>query len=371
MSKIFIEFEKDKNNNYKNIILREKSLLVNRKYNINNTNGLIDDINSGKVSIKKKKNKYLIDDKNIIKKYSKVAKNIDKKNRIIKRTKFVSLAVIGTLGSYIILNNKKKDPINIPSTTEESTEDNNKATEDTTTDFTEENQSSEISTEESKIEGNNRINEPETYTFEAEDWSQYNDVVERFDIEEPINYYSECYGISPELMIASICQENMSGEINNTDKGAYGLTQIESLRQGETIYAYNFLTKSYDEETIDLERVKYDNSYAIKVSYMIKRSDYDYFTDEYEYLNNLERILITMYCYNKGIGTVSDALDDNDTFEETVNQIKADDSGDDDYIKNVFRYLKNGTEIYFRNHDDTYSSIIINNVNANTLPTYK
>ena len=394
MSKIFIEFEKDNENNYKNIILREKSLFVNRKYTINDIDNLINDINNGKINIKEKKGKYIIDDICIVKKYSNIAKKLERKNRIYKRTKFASIAVASLLGSYIVLNNNKKTADPTPNIIESTELDYNKTTESNSieekkkekdeviikTDNQEEVQKnvSDI-TEEIKTEENNEFNhqnnrteaEVETYYFEAEDRYIDNDVVERFNIEDAVNYYSECYGICTDLMSATICQENMNGVINDSDVGAYGLTQIESVHEGETIYAYNFLNNSYDEETIDLEKVKYDNDYAVKISYMIYSGNYHYFKENYNYLSDKECILATMFCYNKGIGTVSDALDENDTFEGAIEQIKQNKDGDSNYINNVLRYLKNNTEISFKNLDETYSSMLINNTNVKTVEKYK
>lgn len=407
MSKLFIEFEKE-NDEFKNIQLREKSLFINRKYKIGKIDNLIEDIKNGKINIKNKKNKYIIDDINVIKKYSKIAKNIDKKNRTIKRTKFISLAVAGTLGTYIILNKNDDKPVdtNIPKVEENILDDktndikqvinsSNNIADNITTEKIEkkedistaenieeksnitatgnnfinnnEFESEETSKQEIINNEDNTINEDIVYTFEAEDVSMYNNVAERYDIQDSINYYSECYGIDPNLITATICQENMNNEINNSDKGGYGLTQIESVHNGETVWAYNILTEEFDYETIDTERVKYDNDYAVKIAEMLYKFNFHYINNNYTFLNEKEKVLATIFCYNKGFGTITDSLDNYTDFDTFINEVKSKDLGDDDYIENVLRYLKNGTEITLIDDKNSSSSIIINNINANTI----
>ena len=378
MSKIYIEFNKDKDGNVKNIKLKQKGLLINRKYKLDKEEKFIKDIQNNKIELKQKNNKYTIDDINIIKKYSNIAKRIDKKNRIIKRTSFASLALASAIGTGILLGKKNEKP-EPKITTETTTEDNldeellaqndnklttEEATNENTTNIATENINNTSSTEEITTKEETKEEAIDEYVFEAEDRQELNDVAVRFDIEESINKYSEMYGVDADLITATVCQENYNGIDNDSDIGGYGLTQIENVHDKETIFAYNHFTKEFDEETIDIQRVRFDNDFAIKICAMLHASNFRYINNNCNELKNGEKVLITTFCYNKGIGTIMDSMEDFTNFDNTIKYRRNAELGDDYYIENVFRYLKNGTTITFKDENDNETSLRIYNKNA-------
>lgn len=78
---------------------------------------------------------------------------------------------------------------------------------------------------------------------------KYGDIIEK---------YSKEYGIDYKLVVAIIAQENPTNKRNDRLIGGYGLMQVESIWNGNSISAYNFETNQIDKVTISTSKMNDD-----------------------------------------------------------------------------------------------------------------
>ena len=107
------------------------------------------------------------------------------------------------------------------------------------------------------------------YSFDYEDRSnseKSNYAKENYT--DLVNKYATTYGLDSKLVMAILTQENAYNKINNSNIGANGVMQIESIWNGYEISAYNYETGNVDKERIDSSSLA-NPEYAIKIGCMI------------------------------------------------------------------------------------------------------
>ena len=194
------------------------------------------------------------------------------------------------------------------------------------------------------------------YSFDYEDRSnseKSNYAKENYT--DLVNKYATTYGLDSKLVMAILTQENAYNEINNSNIGANGVMQIESIWNGYEISAYNYETGNVDKERIDSSSLV-NPEYAIKIGCMILNNKY--------YLNgNItkdEVIIATVISYNKGITAICNLI--NNYGKDFTSHISETLGGDNDYLKHVFSYLEDMSIIKIQNQNDTPSEVVIDNL---------
>ena len=122
------------------------------------------------------------------------------------------------------------------------------------------------------------------YSFDYEDRSnseKSNYAKENYT--DLVSKYAKTYGLDSKLVMAILTQENAYNEINNSNIGANGVMQIESIWNGYDISAYNYETGNVDKERIDSASLA-NPEYAIKIGCMILNNQYATLYNKY-YLN--------------------------------------------------------------------------------------
>ena len=194
------------------------------------------------------------------------------------------------------------------------------------------------------------------YSFDYEDRSnseKSNYAKENYT--DLVNKYATTYGLDSKLVMAILTQENAYNEINNSNIGANGVMQIESIWNGYDISAYNYKTGNVDKERIDSSNLA-NPEYAIKIGCMILNNKY--------YLNGTitkdEVIIATVISYNKGITAICNLI--NNYGKDFTSHISETLGGDNDYLKHVFSYLEDMSIIKIQNQNDTPSEVVIDNL---------
>ena len=193
--------------------------------------------------------------------------------------------------------------------------------------------------------------------FKDEILSKYGDI---------INNYAEAYGVDANLITAIICQENPTNIINDKDYGGYGIMAIEAVNNGATYSAHNNLTNQTDTITIDTERCKTDGKYSIQVGTMILNYCYNYVQSKNvdNKFSKEDEIILSLFAYNKGIGTVKNAMKETNNLTECINNIKSQKLGDDLYLEHVLSRMEDGSTITFKDKNGIETSILIDNTNV-------
>ena len=177
-----------------------------------------------------------------------------------------------------------------------------------------------------------------------------------------VSKYAATYGLDSKLVMAILTQENAYNEINNSNIGANGVMQIESIWNGYDISAYNYETGNVDKERIDSASLA-NPEYAIKIGCMILNNQYATLYNKY-YLNGTitkdEVIIATVISYNKGITAICNLI--NNYGKDFTNHISETLGGDNDYLKHVFSYLEDMSIIKIQNQNDTPSEVVIDNL---------
>lgn len=310
-----------------------------KKYDKNVCETIIKDAFKNKIPIKKKLNSYRIYNENFL---LKEKKKIDTLSRKIKRNKMVInlTAISMTLGLalYGFGNKKKEEAPTEPTTITASTPETNEE-------------------EEIKYvishEGTNE-----------EDRSAYKNIKDKYIL--PIAEYSHIYGLDTNLVLAVLTQENKNEVKNDSLTGGHGLAQIESIWQGETIEAYNFVKKEYEvSDPIDVFRCDEDPNYCIKIACMILNNYYNEIHNKYsnKFTPN-EEIQATLMAYNKGIGTAEEQIARSKNFEEFCKNMIGTPGGDDEYLHHVLSFVYNDEVIKMKTDDNNeYTIQIINTAN--------
>lgn len=177
-----------------------------------------------------------------------------------------------------------------------------------------------------------------------------------------VSKYATTYGLDSKLVMAILTQENAYNEINNSNIGANGVMQIESIWNGYDISAYNYETGNVDKERIDSASLA-NPEYAIKIGCMILNNQYATLYNKY-YLNGTitkdEIIIATVISYNKGITAICNLI--NNYGKDFTSHISETLGGDNDYLKHVFSYLEDMSIIKIQNQNDTPSEVVIDNL---------
>lgn len=201
------------------------------------------------------------------------------------------------------------------------------------------------------------------YSFDYEDRSnseKSNYAKENYT--DLVNKYATTYGLDSKLVMAILTQENAYNEINNSNIGANGVMQIESIWNGYDISAYNYETGNVDKERIDSSNLA-NPEYAIKIGCMILNNQYMTLYNKY-YLNGTitkdEVIIATVISYNKGITAICNLI--NNYGKDFTSHISETLGGDNDYLKHVFSYLEDMSIIKIQNQNDTPSEVVIDNL---------
>ncbi len=201
------------------------------------------------------------------------------------------------------------------------------------------------------------------YSFDYEDRSnseKSNYAKENYT--DLVNKYATTYGLDSKLVMAILTQENAYNEINNSNIGANGVMQIESIWNGYDISAYNYETGNVDKERIDSSSLV-NPEYAIKIGCMILNNQYMTLYNKY-YLNGTitkdEVIIATVISYNKGITAICNLI--NNYGKDFTSHISETLGGDNDYLKHVFSYLEDMSIIKIQNQNDTPSEVVIDNL---------
>lgn len=201
------------------------------------------------------------------------------------------------------------------------------------------------------------------YSFDYEDRSnseKSNYAKENYT--DLVNKYATTYGLDSKLVMAILTQENAYNEINNSNIGANGVMQIESIWNGYDISAYNYETGNVDKERIDSPSLV-NPEYAIKIGCMILNNQYMTLYNKY-YLNGTitkdEVIIATVISYNKGITAICNLI--NNYGKDFTSHISETLGGDNDYLKHVFSYLEDMSIIKIQNQNDTPSEVVIDNL---------
>ena len=201
------------------------------------------------------------------------------------------------------------------------------------------------------------------YSFDYEDRSnseKSNYAKENYT--DLVSKYAATYGLDSKLVMAILTQENAYNEINNSNIGANGVMQIESIWNGYEISAYNYETGNVDKERIDSASLA-NPEYAIKIGCMILNNQYATLYNKY-YLNGTitkdEVIIATVISYNKGITAICNLI--NNYGKDFTSHISETLGGDNDYLKHVFSYLEDMSIIKIQNQNDTPSEVVIDNL---------
>ena len=201
------------------------------------------------------------------------------------------------------------------------------------------------------------------YSFDYEDRSnseKSNYAKENYT--DLVSKYATTYGLDSKLVMAILTQENAYNEINNSNIGANGVMQIESIWNGYDISAYNYETGNVDKERIDSSSLA-NPEYAIKIGCMILNNQYATLYNKY-YLNGTitkdEVIIASVISYNKGITAICNLI--NNYGKDFTSHISETLGGDNDYLKHVFSYLEDMSIIKIQNQNDTPSEVVIDNL---------
>lgn len=196
---------------------------------------------------------------------------------------------------------------------------------------------------------------------------EYEFVLNNTEYQNAINKYSQMYGLDPALISAKIAQENPFNARNDSNIGARGVSQIESVWWGEKLTAYNFETKEYETVVVDGNRL-YDPDYAIKLGCMVLRLTYDDMYSKFVTNNTLtdsECIIAALTGYNMGGPTINKLIYNYGAdYINHRNEIKW---GDQKYYEHILGFLEDGTKITFKNLDGTESFVYVDNLRSDSF----
>ena len=201
------------------------------------------------------------------------------------------------------------------------------------------------------------------YSFDYEDRSESEKInYARDNYQEYVDKYAKMYGLDNKLVMAILTQENAYNTINNSNIGANGVMQIESIWYNQNISAYNFENDSYETECINGNNLS-NPEYSIKIGCMILNNYYNIIYNNY-YKNNIlsksDCILATILAYNKGITAICNLINSyNSSYLDHINETLG---GDNDYLKHVSSYLNDMTTVEIENLEDDSSKIIFDNL---------
>lgn len=197
--------------------------------------------------------------------------------------------------------------------------------------------------------------------------SEYQYVLNNDEYQSAIDKYAPMYGVDKALISAKISQENPYNKRNDTNIGARGISQIESVWWGEPCTAYNFETGEYETVIVDGNKL-YDPDYSVKLGCMILSQTYHDMYEKFVTTNVLtdsECIIAALTGYNKGGPCINKLIRkygaDYIYHRDEVSW------GDHKYYEHVLGFLEDGTKITFLNLDGTESSVYVDNLNLESF----
>lgn len=201
------------------------------------------------------------------------------------------------------------------------------------------------------------------FGFDYEDRSENEKInYARTNYQEYVNKYAKMYGLDSNLVMAILTQENAYNKINNTNIGANGVMQIESIWYNEQITSYNYEDEKYETECINAKDL-INPEYSIKIGCMILNNYYNTIFNKYYKNGTLSKsdcILATIIAYNKGITAISNLINTyNKGYLEHINETFG---GDNNYLNHVSSYLSDMTKVEIENLEDDSSKIIFDNL---------
>ena len=249
-----------------------------------------------------------------------------------------------------------------------------------------------------------------TYNVECEDLSDdelLNFIKETYKV--PIYLASRKFGKDPNLIAAKIRRENPRLEVRDPSESyGYGTLQIERNIWEDKDNNIDFdKVNNIPEDHVNMDKVSnyinslsqinsFDELYNLTLSlddmnkYNITEDDLEKYknvayglekgceiweqydneiinknkNNEYNYvISNEECIILGNWAYNMGIDTVNTCINNSSSFEETINQIRnVVEWGDNNYDKNTFCYIKNGSIIENRLRDGSNIYIMVNHL---------
>ncbi len=380
MSKYYIKVD-IQDNEYVNPVLIKKSLFSRKKFNLISNTRLVEAMNNNEIEFIKASNGKAarIYDMNVITEYSRKSKKIIRRNKV--RKVLATTALVASMGIAGISYSKDKKEINnkyneYEHQVENIEENNNNIIEENKT-TTDSNNEDKLIIEDNNLLAGNKINknvvnneddDKYTFSFNYEDRSDdfKEEINEKYG--DYINLYSDTYGMDANLITAILCQENPTNVKNDSDVGGYGLMQVESVNDGSEISVFNFNNNDFETITIDTNRCNNDENYGIKVGTMLFSYCYNFVKGQNENnkFSNEEEVILSVFAYNKGIGTIGNAMKECNSLEDCFKYIKDKDYGDDEYIEHVFSRIKDGNVITLKDKNGNETSIRIDNENVNT-----
>ncbi|MBO6145201.1 MAG: hypothetical protein J6O62_00185 [Bacilli bacterium] len=220
----------------------------------------------------------------------------------------------------------------------------------------------------------NNFNEKNKFTFEWEDISnlQYSD---EFLYESYLSPYiensSKKCGEDKVLIAAIVAAENKFGVKNDSGIGGHGRMQTEHIWDGNEVTYFNHNTNSWDSKLININDVDNNDEIGIDTGCMIFNSYYNYFYSNYT-LDDKDCLIVSLFAYNKGIGSGMDALSyshnqENDTYDinKAISYFKNLGYGDDDYLEHVLSGIPDETVLTMKTFDGVEHQILIDNLKYN------
>ena len=217
----------------------------------------------------------------------------------------------------------------------------------------------------------NNIDKNNIFTFEWEDISnlQYaDDFLYDSYLSPYIENSSKKCGEDKLLISAMVSAENKFGVKNESGYGGHGRMQTEHIWDGNEVTYFNHDTNSWDSKMINISEVDNNDEIGIDTGCMIFNSYYNYFYSNYN-LSDRDCLIVSLFSYNKGIGSGTDALKyahslENDTYDidKVISYMKNLSYGDDDYLEHVFSGIPDESILTMKTYDGIEHKIQIDNL---------
>ena len=217
----------------------------------------------------------------------------------------------------------------------------------------------------------NNIDKNNIFTFEWEDISnlQYaDDFLYDSYLSPYIENSSKKCGEDKLLIAAMVSAENKFGVKNESGYGGHGRMQTEHIWDGNEVTYFNHDTNSWDSKMINISEVDNNDEIGIDTGCMIFNSYYNYFYSNYN-LSDRDCLIVSLFSYNKGIGSGTDALKyahslENDTYDiyKFISYMKNLSYGDDDYLEHVFSDIPDESILTMKTYDGIEHKIQIDNL---------
>lgn len=192
--------------------------------------------------------------------------------------------------------------------------------------------------------------------------------LERNKLAKYIFESSSEYGIDARLIGAIMATENKFGSHNYSNVGGHGWGQLESGTECDVMYPMPYNNSGEHESiSVDTVRAENDDEYSIKMIAAMFNSQYNYYYDTYN-LSDRDNFIVTLFSYNKGIGTAEKAIkasyDSNNNFNINtyIDNMKGIPGGNPEYLNDVLSGIEDGSVLSMRTHDGKVHKIVIDNL---------